>query len=512
MNDLSSVSALICRTDLNGRITHCSEAFAACHGYRTDELREQPISLLRHESVPAQLFDGLWAALRQGSPWMGLICNRARDGRHVWHNLYVKPAYGREGVQGYGAVYLPTTAEQVARGEQLFDHWRRHGTPLPWSVQLARQCLAHWPAAGAGVGLAACSALLPSSLAQGAALAVALIAVGAWQRWRQEQALRTVLAAHPKAFADPYLAELYSTRGGHVALINMALVTAEARLQTALSRIGMSGQLLDVHTGSLTSLIQQEAQRLEHQRNETDQSVVALSQMTATIQEVSRSLHESLGATQRAVSLSGEGQGLSEQSLSAVQCLSSSVEEIAGASGELAAATRAIGEITDIISAIAGQTNLLALNAAIEAARAGDAGRGFSVVADEVRQLATRTQQATARIQPLLLRLNQTTEQTVQLTREGQGLAAQTTETVISVQKSFHGVRQALEQISDMNVQIASAMEEQGQVADGLSHQVMQVAELCRESAGKAQDGHRVSAQIGQQIEALRNLAERFDR
>ncbi|MCW2291123.1 aerotaxis receptor [Pseudomonas sp. BIGb0408] len=512
MNDLSCVSALICRTDLNGRITHCSESFADSHGYRPEELREQPITVLRHEWVPAQVFDSLWLTLRQGSPWMGLICNRARDGSRVWHNLYVKPAYGRDGVQGYGAVYLPTTVDQIERGQQLFDHWRRHGTPLTWRLRIARQCQAHWPAAGVGIGLAACTSFLPSPVFQGAALAVAVIATGIWQRRRQDHALRSVLAEHPKAFSDPLLAELYSTQGGNAALINMALITGEARLQTALSRIGMSGQLLDAHTGALTHLIQQEAQRLEHQRNETDQSVVALSQMTATIQEVSRSLHESLGATQQAVSLSNQGQGLAEQSLSAMQRLNASVEEIACASGELAAATRAIGEITDIISAIAGQTNLLALNAAIEAARAGDAGRGFSVVADEVRQLATRTQQATGRIQPLLLRFNQTTEQTVQLTREGQALATQTTEAVTSVQASFHGVKQALEQISDMNVQIASAMEEQGQVADGLNRQVVQIAELCHQSAAKAQDGHKVSAQIGQQIEALRNLAERFDR
>jgi aerotaxis receptor len=261
----------------------------------------------------------------------------------------------------------------------------------------------------------------------------------------------------------------------------------------------------------LGQLIQAETLRLERQRDETDLSVTALTELAATIQEVTGNVQATHLATTWAVDLANHGEQLSGQSLRAMQLLNTSVGDTATAVQQLASSTEAISHITNIISSIAGQTNLLALNAAIEAARAGEAGRGFSVVADEVRQLATRTQEATQQIQPLLLQLRDATELTVQLTDAGREFASNSTREVTSVQDNLAGVNSSLAQISGMGMQIASAMEQQSQVVESLSQQVLQVAELSTDSVDKALDGKRISEDLQRQAEALCHLAERFD-
>ncbi|EPM98325.1 aerotaxis receptor Aer-2, partial [Pseudomonas syringae pv. actinidiae ICMP 19070] len=160
--------ALICRTNLNGQIKHCSDGFASEHGYARDELLDASAKLLRHDLMPAAVFASLWSTLRQGTPWMGIVCNRHRDGSQRWHNVYIKPVYGHEGVQGYGAIYLPLSTEQQQRAQVFFSRWQRRGTPLSLAALSTRWLARSWPAllVGAGIGLACAG--LESAWLQGA--------------------------------------------------------------------------------------------------------------------------------------------------------------------------------------------------------------------------------------------------------------------------------------------------------------------------------------------------------
>ena len=503
---------LICRTDLQGRVTHSSEAFIQLSGYTSNELLQQPSSLLKHPDMPACIFRSLWSALQRSKPWMGLLKNRRKDGSTYWLNVYIKPVFGDDGVQAYGAVYSSASQAQCERAEKLYSRLKSASAVQQCSAHLHRLAGAALPSLPLGLLLAAGLWQLDAHLAQSALVVAGSLVVAGVQDWRQSRAVKQVFVAHPKAFADRLTAKIYSSAPGVAGLMEMALVAEERRLNSALSRIGTTGGVVEQQVVELARLIQGETLRLERQRDETDLSVTALSELSATIQEVAGNVQATHLATQEAARLANHGEQLSGKSLDAMQQLSTSVGDIALAVQQLASSTESIGAITNIISSIAGQTNLLALNAAIEAARAGAAGRGFSVVADEVRQLATRTQEATQQIQPLLLQLRSATERTVQLTHEGREFARNSTREVASVQSNLAGVNVSLVQISGMSMQIASAMEQQSQVVESLSQQVMQVAELSTQSVDKALDGQRIGEDLLAQAKALRHLADRFDR
>lgn len=505
----SDTAVLICRTDLRGRISHCSEAFVALSGYSSQELTGQPGNVLRHPEMPPQVFSSLWQTLKLGRPWMGLIRNRRRDGTAYWLSAYIKPVFGLDGIEAYGAVYSVPSEQQRERAQKLYARLNSQDPVVRWNIGRLLGCAL--PAVPLGFVLSAGLWQLDAFVAQSALIVVGLGAMAAFQEYRQTRALQRVFSAHPKAFTEPLMAQMYSQEQGAAAQVDMALVAQEARLQSALSRIGSTGLVVQQRVLELGQLIQAETLRLERQRDETDLSVTALTELAATIQEVTGNVHATHLATTRAVDLANHGEQLSGQSLRAMQLLNTSVGDTATAVQQLASSTEAISHITNIISSIAGQTNLLALNAAIEAARAGEAGRGFSVVADEVRQLATRTQEATQQIQPLLLQLRDATELTVQLTDAGREFASNSTREVTSVQDNLAGVNSSLAQISGMGMQIASAMEQQSQVVESLSQQVLQVAELSTDSVDKALDGKRISEDLQRQAEALCHLAERFD-
>lgn len=508
----SDNAVLICRTDLQGRIIHGSEAFIKLSGYTSQELLHQSSSLLKHPDMPAHIFSSLWSALQQRKPWMGLLKNRRKDGSTYWLNVYIKPVFGADGIEAYGAVYSSPSQVQTERAEKLYSRLSSGGAILQWGSRLNRLVECALPSLPMGLLFSAGLWQLDSFWAQSTVVVAGFAVMAGLQDWRQNRAVTQIFVAHPKAFADWLTADIYSNAPGAAALMEMALVAEESRLQSALSRIGTTGGVVERQVVELAQLIQAETQRLERQRDQTDLSVTALSELAATIQEVASNVQTTNLATQEAVRLASHGEQLSGKSLDAMQQLSTSVGSIAVAVQQLASSTEAIGAITNIISSIAGQTNLLALNAAIEAARAGEAGRGFSVVADEVRQLATRTQEATRQIQPLLLQLRDATERTVQLTDEGREFARHSTREVLSVQGNLAGVNSSLTQISGMSMQIASAMEQQSQVVESLSQQVLQVAELSKQSVDKALDGQRIGEDLKSQAEALKNLAERFDR
>lgn len=238
---------------------------------------------------------------------------------------------------------------------------------------------------------------------------------------------------------------------------------------------------------------------VERQKSESDQVATAMNEMTAAAQEVANNASEASEAADHANGQVCDAQGLVHQTIGVIGSLSEQVEEGVKVIEKLGSDSRKIDNVLEVIREIADQTNLLALNAAIEAARAGEAGRGFAVVADEVRTLASRTQKSTQEIQETIERLQKGAGNAVTLIGSISERSEATVAETRQVNEALQRINQAVSTINDMNSQIASAAEEQTSVSETINQNVHEIVAITEQTA----DGTRRAGAATQRLKAL---------
>ena len=468
--ELDTEVNILSTTDLKGRITHVNQDFLKVSGFGHEELIGVSHNIVRHPDMPPAAFAQLWDYLHAGRPWMGVVKNRCRNGDHYWVSAYVTPVYRDGQLVEYQSVRTRPSEAQVQRADQLYARLRKGARPpraprLPLAARLALLCALPVLLAGAGLGIA--GLLSPGWALGGAALLAgligALLAIALLPLQRVLKRARTV--------ADNPLSQwVYSGRTDEFGLLDFALRSLRTEANAVVGRIAESADRLRQDATELSSAVDFSAQAILQQRNETEHVADTLEQLVGSIDEVAASAEQSARSADEADDASRAGLNLVEQADQLIEELAREVTQGHEAMQELARQSARIDEVLEVIGGIAGQTNLLALNAAIEAARAGEAGRGFAVVADEVRALASHTQGCTAQIQAIIGELRQSTEQTLEALERSHKRAGASVEQILKTREALSDISQRIAGISEMNGRIARAVGEQSQLSALIRH------------------------------------------
>ncbi|MGR6725800.1 methyl-accepting chemotaxis protein [Aeromonas veronii] len=345
------------------------------------------------------------------------------------------------------------------------------------------------------------------------ALTLLFVVIVAWLLIRQiRNPVMTLLEQTRQVAAGNLTSQLDMKQFSHDELGKLAqgFNEMQSNLRMLVNEVSGSVVQLGAAAEEISAVAQQSANNMGAQQHELNQLATAMNEMQATVQEVARNTNDAASAATSASDTAAQGSETVNDSIGRIEKVATAIEETALVIRQLGDDSRNIGMVLEVIQGIAEQTNLLALNAAIEAARAGEQGRGFAVVADEVRTLAKRTQDSTSQINHIISELQQRANEAGVTMQQSQDMMSETVHTAREAGASIAEISSSVNSISHMNIQIATATEEQGAVSEELNRNVVNISNASEEVATGAKQMAQACNDLNLLATQLQEVVRKF--
>ncbi|MDY6944995.1 MAG: methyl-accepting chemotaxis protein [Pseudomonadota bacterium] len=503
---LPADEVIITHTDPDSRITYANPAFLSSSEYSLEECIGQPQNLVRHPDMPKEAFADLWATIRSGKSWTGIVKNRRKSGGFYWVRANVTPMMDADGrIVGYMSVRVKPTSEEVATAARVYSDIKsgtagnlriQHGKVLNssivgWLQRLSQLSLrtGTWVLLGfLGAVLAALSTagflgVGSQLISWGNAIAAALVLGN--MVYVQGHVVKPLIALQRATFR---LLSGDTTTRIPAEGVSCIVAVAESFEQV---RVKLDGVLKDnISAASQVRDSVSEVVRANSElSNRTNEHAASLEEAAASMEELTAAVTRNTDSSRQAAELARNSAAATERGRDIVVNVHATMDAISESS-------RRIGEIVGIIDGIAFQTNLLALNAAVEAARAGDQGRGFAVVAQEVRQLAQRSANSAKEIRELIQSSQQTVERGGSLAQEAE--------------QSMRQVVESVKQVAQVVAEIQMASHEQTAGIEQINGAVTQMDTMTQQDARMAQELMGAAGALQSQSEQMLTAISAF--
>lgn len=507
-----STATITSATDPKGRITYINKDFLKISGFDEQELLGQPHNIVRHPDMPEAAFADLWSSIQQGKPWMGIVKNRCKNGDYYWVDAFVTPRFDKGKVIGFESVRVKPESDAVAQAKKTYQKLAsgKNIDTLLGRMKLGSKILLGFSLLQTlifvGLFIFGFIEPTPAAIAWTVSLLFSFGLVSAL--------LRPLIDAESEARSvidNPVMQQIYTKDGAESGRLLLAVKLLKAKSRTIVRRLIQATETLTQQAEATEREIEQVSEAMKYQLQETEQVATAMHQMTATINEVAQSASNAAKAASDADRISQQTMQRVGETVKLIGALSSEVDSAESAILNLAQYSKDIGGVLEVIQSIAEQTNLLALNAAIEAARAGEQGRGFAVVADEVRTLAGRTQKSTEEINKMIEVLQQGAKNAVDEMAKVRIKAANGVEHGENSAKLLTETTQSVSTISDMILQIASAAEEQHIVSEEIARNIEAIDRLSKETSEHATIASQAGHNLSKLSKDLDLMVEQFD-